>query len=141
MNECFQKTFFSFMFWFLVLFLFLCVSNLVNCDDTQALRNAVKCLCQVNTAGKFASCCASYSNGDSISLSGNDCFFSSLVLDSSKQYVNIMFVICFFYSIFITIHNNRMNNKEITSIPSGCFSSLSSLSTLFKSLFISVCLS
>ena len=80
------------MLMFLILLLLL-TSPFVICDDTQALRNVVKCLCEGNTVGEFASCCSSHHNGASITLSDTQGFISSLSLDYRGQYVTGLFVL------------------------------------------------
>ena len=50
-------------------------------DDTQALRDTISSLCSLNSVGQFASCCASYDNGASLTLASSTaraCFISSL---------------------------------------------------------------
>ena len=114
------------MFLFFIFLLF-CTSPLVVCDDTQALRNAVKCLCEENTVGKFASCCASHSNGVSITLSSTQFFFTSVSIHNE----NVIKLFAFLHSLLFPpflLNFIGINNKGLTFLPGGCFSSLSSLS-------------
>ena len=94
------------MFVFFI-FLFLFISHLVVCDDTQALRDVVKCLCEENTDGEFGSCCSAHSNGTSITISDLRCFISELVLDSSEQ-VTGLFV---FHYLSVFIHFYLIQSK------------------------------
>ena len=59
----------------------LMMSAVVSGDDTQALRDTVSSLCSLNKVGKFASCCASYDNGASLTLESSiarGCFIADL---------------------------------------------------------------
>ena len=50
-------------------------------DDTQALRDTISSLCSLNSVGQFASCCASYDNGASLTLAystARSCFIYGL---------------------------------------------------------------
>ena len=121
-----------------LLLLVLCSCPLVECNDTDALRSAVGCLCSVNSGGAFGSCCSSNSNGASLTLDNPQCFVSSLTLNSTNQYVEGLFVLHHFLqssSSLFSFHSIQIINKGLSVIPSGCFSSLSSLSSLFILLF------
>ena len=114
-----------------LIFLLLLSPLLVVCDDTQALRNAVKCLCEENTYGVFGSCCSLFSNGASLTLENTQFFVSSLGLDPSNQYITELFVFPFFTDVFFSsLHQIEFFKREITVLPSGCFSSLSSLTKM-----------
>ena len=122
----------------IILLLLLCACPVVECDDTDALRDAVGCLCSVNSGGAFGSCCSSNSNGASLTLSDTQCFVSGLTLDSTNQYVKQLFVTHHFLqssSSPFSFHSIRIEEKGLSVIPSGCFSSLSSLTSLFILLF------
>jgi len=86
------------------LLLLLLTPPLVMCDDTEELRSAVKCLCEGNTEGEFGSCCASHSNGASLTLSDTHCFFTNIALDSNDQYVIELFVIHHFLQNSSLVH-------------------------------------
>ena len=66
-------------------------------DDTQALRNTISSLCSLNSVGEFASCCASYDNGASLTLEDStvrSCFIASLG-STTESVLTSLFVICF----------------------------------------------
>ena len=112
----FLKSIFHFinlMLLFLLLLL-LCTSSLVVCDDTEALRSAVKCLCEGNSEGEFGSCCVSHSYGSSLTLSDTKCFITDLVLDSNEQYVEQLFVIHHFLQFSSLFHfiQSRSTRKD-----------------------------
>ncbi len=69
----------------------------MTCDDTQGLRNAMKCLCDANTEGEFGSCCISHSNGDSLTLLDGQCFISELYVYEGKQSLAALFVFSSFF--------------------------------------------
>ena len=76
-------------------------------DDTQALRHTISSLCSLNSVGKFASCCASYDNGASLTLAysaARECFIYSLASTTGSALTSL-FVICFilFCSFFLMI--------------------------------------
>ena len=118
-----------------LLFLFFSISFPAISDDTQALRNAVKCLCEGNDAGGFSSCCASYSNGASITLSKTQCFITSLSLFSSDTVLEL-FVLNHFNIFNLISVNMGINNKGLTFVPDGCFSSLTQLQAFESTLSI-----
>ena len=80
----------------------------VSGDDTQALRDTISSLCSLNKVGQFASCCANYSNGASITLEDSPvrkCFIYSLA-STTGSVLTFLFVICFiflFCSFFLMI--------------------------------------
>ena len=114
--NCFFNSFFSVSIMFLFLLFLLFTSPFVTCDDTQALRNAVKCLCEGNTEGEFGSCCAAHSNGASITLGNTQCFISSMILDSSNQFVEQMFVIHHVLLFSFSFFSNRPERIDCHSI-------------------------
>ena len=84
-------------------------------DDTQALRDTISSLCSLNSVGDFASCCASYDNGASLTLeysTARGCFISGLTTTSGSVLTQL-FVICFFFVLFlflmIVIHFHRFS--------------------------------
>ena len=67
----------------------------VSGDDTQALRDTISSLCSLNSVGKFASCCASYDNGASLTLASSTargCFISALA-SRTESVLTSLFVI------------------------------------------------
>ena len=102
------------MFLFLLFLLF--TSPFVTCDDTQALRNAVKCLCEGNTEGEFGSCCAAHENGASITLGNTQCFISAMGLDSSNQFVTGLLVIHHILHFSFSFCSNRRKRIDCHSI-------------------------
>ena len=72
-------------------------------DDTQALRDTISSLCSLNSVGDFASCCASYDNGASLTLassSAKTCFISGLT-STTGSVLTYLFVICFIFVLFL----------------------------------------
>ena len=72
----------------------LMMSAVVSGDDTQALRDTVSSLCSLNKVGEFASCCASYDNGASLTLETSEarsCFISGLA-STTGSIVSSLFV-------------------------------------------------
>ena len=85
---------------FLVIVLMMIV---VEGDDTQALRDTISSLCSLNRVGQFASCCASYDNGASLTLASSTarkCFISGLASTSGSVLISL-FVICFIFVLFL----------------------------------------
>ena len=70
-------------------------------DDTQALRDTISSLCSLNSVGEFASCCASYDNGASLTLeysTARRCFISGLA-STTGPILTSLFVICFIFNV------------------------------------------
>ena len=70
-------------------------------DDTQALQHTISSLCSLNSVGKFASCCASYNNGASITLEdtpARSCFIKSFK-STAGSILTSLFVFCFSFSV------------------------------------------
>ena len=85
-------------------------TNVVEGDDTQALRDTISSLCSLNSVGQFASCCASYYNGASLTLASStarECFIYGLNTTTGSVLTSL-FVICFilfcFFFLMIVIH-------------------------------------
>ena len=80
----------------LIFVLFLMVVA-VSAGDQQALRDTVSSLCSQNQDGEFASCCASFGNGATLTLGSSEatsCFFAGF--SASGGSLTSLFVDCFF---------------------------------------------
>ena len=77
--------------------------TVVEGDDTQALRDTISSLCSLNSVGEFASCCASYDNGASLTLEyspSRECFIYDLG-STTGSVLTSLFVICFIFVLFL----------------------------------------
>ena len=114
-------------------------------DDTQALQHTISSLCELNSVGKFAGCCASYNNGASITLASStvrSCFIFALS-STTGSILTELFVICFSFLccffflddclsffIFFFIFRN-FNYKGLYDLGKDVFSGLTNLQSLF----------
>ena len=170
-DNCFQKPFFFFLFSFFVphlhtptspyillphriFYISLMLSTpvimgvivlmmiVVSGDDTQALRDTISSLCELNKVGKFADCCGSYNNGASITLESSparECFISSLG-STTGSVLTSLFVICFIFVLFLLFDDchcfssffiiRNFTSRGLSVLGKDVFSNLTNLNSL-----------
>ena len=99
-------------------------------NDTDGLRKSLGCLCSSNKLGMFGSCCSSYNNGASGDTDDIiQCFLSGNINSDSDNNINVMHDLHILFPLLCYLCVIVIQGKGLSVLPSGCFSSLTHLTS------------
>ena len=101
-------------------------------DDIDAFKATLLSLCDANMDGVFGDCCRSNNNGQDIAEIRDlpDCFGTVVSHDGFVYDLFASNTMCLSPLNELASRSSFIKEKELTTIPAGAFSGLSSLETL-----------